>query len=89
MPIYASIPSRSVLIAVHPGGGWSAADEGTPGSLETEFWFNITDDGGGNYLLVYSSLDGQFAADTWHETPPEAYACAAEAFGIGENEWLK
>lgn len=89
MPTYASIPSRSVLIAVHPGGSWSSADDGTPGSFEIEFRFDITDDGGGNYLLVYASLDSRFAADSWHETLPAAYASAAHEFGIDANEWVK
>ena len=89
MPIYAKIPSRNLLIAVHPGGGWSAADDGTPGSSEVEFRFEVTDDGGGNFLLVYSSIDGRFAADTWHETLDAALACAAEAFGIEPDEWSR
>ena len=89
MPTYASIPRRSVLIALHPGGGWSFADEGTPGSFEIEFRFDITDDGGGNYLLVCSSIDGRFAADTWHETLPGAYVSAADGFGISAHEWSR
>ena len=89
MPTYASIPSRVLLIAVHPGGAWSSADDGTPGSFEIEFRFDITDDGGGNYLLVYSSLDGRFAADTWHETLAGAYECAASEFGIDAGEWSR
>ena len=87
VPTYTSIPRRTLLIAMHPGGEWSCADDGTPGSFETDFRFDITDDGGGHCLLVYSSLDGRFAADSWHETPDAAKAAAAEAFGIEADEW--
>ena len=87
MQTFARIPSRTVVIAGHPDSGWSSADEGTPGSFELEFAFEITDDGGGNYLLQYSSLDGRYAADAWHETLDDAYASAAEQFGIDLDEW--
>lgn len=89
MQTFARVPSRIVLIAGHPNGGWSSADEGTPGSFELEFRFEITDDGNRNFLLVYSSVDGRYSADTWHETLEDAYAAAAEEFGIDESEWMK
>lgn len=89
MKIFAHIQGHSVTIAVHPGSGWSTADEGTPGSFDLEFRFEVTDDGNANYLLVYSSLDGQYSADSWHETLEEAFACAEELFGISPEEWLR
>ena len=89
MQTFARIPSRTVVIAGYPNSGWSGADEGTPGSFELEFSFEITDDGGGNYLLVYSSLDGRYAADEWHETLDASYTSAAEQFGIDLSEWSK
>ena len=88
MQTFAHIPSRTVLIAGHPDSGWSSADDGTPGSFETDFSFEIRDDGRHNYLLVYSSLDGGFAGDSWHETLDEAYASAEQQFGIARDEWL-
>jgi hypothetical protein len=87
MQTFARIQSRIVVIAGHPDSGWSSADEGTPGSFELEFAFRITDDGGANFLLVYSSADGRYAADTWHETLEDAYASAADQFGIDRSEW--
>lgn len=87
MQIHAVIPYRKVLIATHPNGGWSVADDGTPNSFEAEFRVEITDDGNANYLLVYSSLDRKYTADTWHETMAEAYAAAAADFGIEAGEW--
>ena len=87
MKTFAHIPSRLVTIAGHPNSGWSSADEGTPGSFELEFSFQVTDDGGGNYLLVYASLDGRYAADTWHETLDSALAEAEEQFSIERSEW--
>ena len=89
MKTYAHIPSRTVLIAGHPNSGWSGADDGTPGSFEIDFSFKITSDGGTGCLLVYASLDGLYAADTWHETIESAYASAAEQFGIERDEWLQ
>jgi hypothetical protein len=89
MKTFAHIPSRSVTIAGHPSSGWSSADEGTPGSFDLEFRFEVTDDGNANYLLVYSSLDGRYATDTWHETLEGALASAEEQFGIASEEWLK
>ena len=88
MKVFASVPSRLVTIAGQPNSGWSSADEGTPGSFELEFRFQVTDDGGENYLLVYSSLDGRYAADSWHATLQEALAVAEEQFGIEAREWL-
>ncbi len=87
MPLHASIPSRTLLIAIDPDGHWSLADDGTPGSAEVDFRFDITDDGGSGFLLVYSSLDGRLAADNWYGTLPEAHAFAADAFGIEPGEW--
>jgi hypothetical protein len=88
MQVHAVIPCRKVLITTHPNGGWSPADEGTPNSFEAEFRVEITDDGNANYLLVYSSLDSKYTADTWHETMAEACAAAAEDFDIEAGEWI-
>lgn len=87
MKTFAHIPSRSVTIAGHPGSGWSSADEGTPGAFDLAFRFEVTDDGNANYLSVYSSLDGRYAADTWHETLEGALDAAEEQFGIAREEW--
>jgi hypothetical protein len=84
---FASIPSRRITIAGHPDSGWSSADEGTPGSFDIEFRFDVTDDGGGNFLLVYSSLDGRYAADSWHASLDEALGAAEDQFGIERGEW--
>ncbi|MBN9409187.1 MAG: hypothetical protein J0H69_08565 [Burkholderiales bacterium] len=89
MQVQAVIPCRKVLIATHPNGGWSVADEGTPNSLETDFRIEITDDGNANYLLIYSSLDRKYVTDTWHETIASAFAAAAEDFGIEADEWIR
>jgi len=88
MQTFAQIPRRRLLIAGHPNSGWSIADEGTPGSFELEFDFRITGDGGAGYLLIYASLDGQYAADSWHRSFEEACAAADEHFGIERIEWL-
>ncbi len=87
MQTFARIPARTLLIAGHPNSSWSGADDGTPGSFELDFKFEITSDGGRGFLLVYASLDGQYAADSWHESIEAAYDAAAEQFGIERNEW--
>ncbi len=87
MQTFASIPSRTILIAGHPNSGWSGCDEGTPGSFELDFAFRITSDGGMGYLLHYSSLDCCYAADSWHQSIEEAFTAANEQFGIEQAEW--
>ncbi len=88
MKSYASIASRVVRILGHPNSGWSPADPDDDNALEIEFRFEITDDGHKNFLLVYQSLDGRYAADSWHATMEEALACVEEAYGITPSEWV-
>lgn len=71
----------------HPNSGWSAADPDDDNALALEFRFEITDDGNKNFLLVYQSVDGRYAADSWHEIVDEAIARAEESFGIAPSEW--
>ena len=87
MSAITSIPKRIVRIAGEPNKGWSGADPDDLNAVEVEFSFKVTSDGNRNYLLVYQSIDGKFAADTWHETVEEALACARDSFGIEEDEW--
>jgi hypothetical protein len=47
----------------------------------------ITGDGGGHYLLVYSAQNADMAGDTWHETLDEAFDAAEANFGIARSEW--
>ena len=88
MKSYATIARRAVRILGHPNSGWSPADLDDDNALELEFRFEITDDGNKNFLLVYQSLDGRYAADSWHETVEEALACAEESYGITPSEWV-
>ena len=87
MKLYATIARRLVRILDHPNSGWSPADVDDDNATELEFRFEITDDGRKNYLLVYRSLDGRYAADSWHETMEEALVCAEESYGIARSEW--
>jgi hypothetical protein len=84
---YAAIPRRIVRVVGHPHSGWRGAVPEDSEAVEVEFTFAVTDDGSGNFLLVYESLDKRFAADSWHETIEEAFACAEESFGIRRKEW--
>jgi len=89
MKSYAILASRVIRILGHPNSGWSPADLDDDNALELAFRFEITSDGNKNFLLVYQSLDGRYAADSWHETEEEALACAEELFGIAPSEWVR
>jgi hypothetical protein len=84
---YATVASHTLAIDGYPNSGWRSVGRDTPGARLIEFTFSIQDDGNGNYLLVYSSLDGVFAADTWHETLDEAVAMAEAELGVERGEW--
>ncbi len=87
MKTYAAIKSRLFWIKGYPHSGWRGATKDIPGAIQLDFDFAITDDGGGNFLLAYSSLDGVYTADSWHETLDSAYECAQKSFGIERTEW--
>lgn len=87
MKSYAIIASRVVRILGHPNSGWSAADLDDDNALELAFRFEITDDGNQGFLLAYQSLDGRYAADSWHATLDEALALVEASFGITPAEW--
>lgn len=82
-----SIPKCIVRISGEPNSGWSGADLDDLNAVEMEFNFAITSDGNKNFLLVYHSADGRYAADSWHETVEEALDCAKASFGIEPSEW--
>jgi hypothetical protein len=84
---YATIKKRSIRISGWPHSGWRAAENDDPDGKAMNFSFHITDDGSGNYLLAYHSLDNVYCADSWHETLQDAYSCAADIFGIQMQEW--
>jgi hypothetical protein len=88
MSAIALIPRRTVRIAGEPNSGWSGADPDDLNALEVEFSFKVTSDGNRNYLLVYQSIDGSYAADTWHESVEDALVWARDSFGIEEDEWF-
>lgn len=87
MKSFATIARRVIRILGHPHSGWSPADLDDDNALEVEFRFEITDDGNNGFLLVYQSLDGCYAADSWHETLAAAFTCAEESYGITPSEW--
>ena len=86
---YATIADHVLHVTGEPSSGWQVAAEGEVSSSKgVSFTFSVQDDGNQNFLLVYSSIDGMYAADTWHETIEEAYACAHSEFGIQRSEWF-
>jgi hypothetical protein len=42
---------------------------------------------GDDALLCLWSTDGSVYGDTWHRSPEEAEAAAAEAYGITKDQW--
>jgi len=85
--IHASIHNRQTWIIGWPQGGWRGAAAFEPSARLLPFRFEVQDDGTGGYLLVYESMDGVYAADTWHETLIEAFAVAEDIFGVRLDEW--
>ena len=91
MRTFASIRSRQLRITGHPQSGWRAVDDDeNKASKVLPFNFDITDDGTGNFLLVYQSLDGVYYGDTWHETETldDAYTSAERQFGVSRSQWI-
>jgi hypothetical protein len=39
------------------------------------------------YLLCFSSADGTYSGDTWHETLASAELAAKEDFGVEQSDW--
>lgn len=84
------VPHRAVQIGGEQHTGWLPAGDGIP--LPTPIRtvtmkFEITDDGGGNYLLISESEEESHCSDTWHQTIEEAKEAAQQWFGIGKDQW--
>ena len=84
---YSSIHARLLRVVGSQGSGWHAADDSAQNARELPFDFSITDDGAGQFLLVYRSVDGALYGDTWHETLADAYQGAERQFGVARQEW--
>jgi len=87
MSSFRTVRSIGVVIAGDPARGWGPADPDDLCAVDVPFNFDISSDGNANSLLVYSSVDGKYAADNWHETMEEAVSFASEVFGIKASEW--
>ena len=87
MTTYSIIHARPLRVTGHQHSGWSAAEDSDPSGRQLPFEFSITDDGAGQFLLVYRSVDGSLYGDTWHETQNDAFKSAERQFGISRDEW--
>ena len=87
MTTYSSIRARPLRVTGFQHSGWRAADNADTSVRELPFEFSITDDGAGQFLLVYRSEDGSLYGDTWHETLNDAYESAEPQFGVCRKEW--
>lgn len=85
---HAIVPNHILAIIGDPMIGWQVVKQGTIDSRLIEFTLSVQDDGAGHFLLVYSSLNGEFSADTWHETLEEAFGCAESELGVVQTEWV-
>ena len=83
----ATIHHRPTWIRGWPNSGWRFAEPTDAEAKQLPFNFEIKDDGAGHYLLVYSSADRVYSADSWHETLDEAYGLA-EALGTRRVDWV-
>jgi hypothetical protein len=84
---YSSIHARPLRVTGFQRSGWSAAEDSDQSGRELPFDFSVTDDGAGQFLLVYKSVDGSLYGDTWHETLDDAFTSAERQFGISREEW--
>jgi hypothetical protein len=84
----ATVPHHSLRISGEQSTGWSVVDSPDTNARELIFTFSAQDDGNGNFLLVCTSLDGEYFTDTWHETLEEVYSCAQAEYGIEQTQWV-
>lgn len=92
MPVYCTVPVRTIQIGGDQQSGWLPANASTPLATPTrdvQMRFAITDDGGSNFLLISESEDQTIHNDTWHQTIEDAKSVAAESFGISQETWVE
>jgi hypothetical protein len=87
MTTFAFIQSHKLRVKGHQTSCWTVAEASDVNGRILPFEFSITDDGSGNFLLVYRSTDGSLYADTWHQTTEDAISFACEEFGISREDW--
>jgi hypothetical protein len=90
MRVFSKILSRKIRIGGEQHSGWLPEGFAIPLPTpvrEVNMTFEITDDGGGNFLLLYCSEDRSVHGDTWHESIEEAKRAAGSYFGIQQTEW--
>lgn len=87
MTTFPYINGRPLRITGFQYSGWRMAEDADSNGRVLPFNFSITDDGAGQFLLVYRSVDGSLYGDTWHETMDAAFASAQRQFGISREEW--
>jgi hypothetical protein len=88
LTIYASIHARPLRVTGDQRNGWRPANISDTDARQLAFELSITDDGAGQFLLIYHSADHWLSGDTWHETVEDAYVSAERDFGISRKEWV-
>lgn len=85
---YAAIRSRLLpVISVVRNGGRDSRDRETTTRRLVPFNFDIKDDGGGEFLFRWRSLDGKYDGESVHQTLKDAFGFGEREFGIDEAEW--
>ena len=90
MSIFSRIAARKMRIGGNQHSGWLPEGAATllPTPVrEVTMTFEITDDGGGNFLLVCYSEDKSVHCDTWHQSIEEAKEAARISFDVSRSEW--
>ena len=90
MRVFSKVVSRKVRVGGEQNTGWLPEGDGRPlpsPIRDVNMNFEITDDGGSNFLLIYCSEDKSLCGDTWHLSIDEAKKVAERSFGIGKSEW--
>jgi hypothetical protein len=91
MKVFATIEKRRARVSGFKYSGWQIVDDSTPlPSMvsEVEFTIKIIGDGADGFLLDYKSNNGEFCADSSHQTMSKAFELASEMFGVTASDWL-
>jgi len=90
MRSFSKVGFRKIKIGGQQHSGWLPEGDATPLPTpvrDLKMRFEITDDGGSDFLLLYESEDRSVYGDTWHRSIEEAKAAAESSFGIRSQEW--
>ena len=90
MKVFAVIPKRRARVSGFKHSGWRVVEDSTPLSSsvrDVDFILRIIDDGADGFLFEFNSVDGEFCADSSHDTLAKAFCLAADMFAVSPTDW--